>query len=276
MTSTDTTHGIHPFRIDFPHSDLDDLHQRFDRTRWPDELPGVGWAYGIPRDYLRELVRYWRHAYDWRAAEARLNEWPRFTTEIDGVRIHFAHIRSPEPDATPLLITHGRPGWIVEFTDVVGPLTDPRARGGDPSDAFHLVVPTMPGFGLSGPTRDTGWEFTRVAAAFAALMDRPGHLRYGVQGGDWGGAVSRELGRAHPERVIGVPLNLLPRRWRSRICRSRMCGPSSGGFAPPAEGTSRGVIFTAREASRTVMIHAVREKSVLQRTAPRVKGPASP
>lgn len=218
MTSTDTTHGIHPFRIDLPHSDLDELHQRLDRTRWPDELPGVGWAYGIPRDYPRELVRYWRHEYDWRAAEARLNERPQFTTEIDVVRIHFAHNRLPEPDATPLLITHGRPGSIVEFTDSVGPLTDPRARGGDPSDAFHLVVPSIPGFGLSGPTRDTGWEFTRVAAAFAALMDRHGYLRYGVQGGDWGGAVSRELGRARPERVIGVHPNLLPRRWRSRIC----------------------------------------------------------
>lgn len=210
MTSTDITQGIHPFRIDFPQSDLDDLHRRLDRTRWPDELPGVGWAYGIPRDYLQELVRYWRHAYDWRAAEARLNEWPQFTTEIDGARIHFAHIRSPEPDATPLLVTHGWPGSIVEFTDVVGPLTDPRAHGGDPSDAFHLVVPSIPGFGLSGPTRETGWEFTRVAAAFATLMDRLGYRRFGVQGGDWGAAISRELGRARPERVIGVHVNLLP------------------------------------------------------------------
>jgi pimeloyl-ACP methyl ester carboxylesterase len=209
MTSSDAPR-IHPFRIDFPQSDLDDLRQRLDRTRWPDELPGTGWAYGIPRDYLQELVRYWRHTYDWRAAEARLNEWPQFTTEIDGALIHFAHIRSPEPDATPLIITHGWPGSIVEFTDVVGPLTDPRAHGGDPADAFHLVVPSIPGFGLSGPTRDTGWEFRRVAAAFAELMERLGYRRYGAQGGDWGGAISRELGRAHPEHVIGVHLNLLP------------------------------------------------------------------
>jgi pimeloyl-ACP methyl ester carboxylesterase len=209
MTSSDTSR-VHPFRLDFPQSDLDDLHQRLDRTRWPDELPGVGWSYGVPRDYLRELVRYWRHVYDWRAAEARLNAWPQFTTEIDGARVHFAHIRSPEPDATPLIITHGWPGSIVEFSDVVGPLTDPRAHGGDPADAFHLVVPSIPGFGLSGPTRETGWEFTRVAAAFAELMERLGYRRYGAQGGDWGGAISRELGRAHPERVIGVHLNLLP------------------------------------------------------------------
>ncbi|MEU8794812.1 epoxide hydrolase [Streptomyces sp. NPDC048643] len=202
--------GLRPFRLDVPQSELDDLHQRLDRTRWPDELPGVGWAYGVPRDYLQELVRYWRHDYDWRAAEARLNAWPQFTTEIDGARVHFAHIRSPEPDATPLIITHGWPGSIVEFTDIVGPLTDPRAHGGDPADAFHLVLPSIPGFGLSGPTRDTGWEFTRVAAAFATLMERLGYRRYGAQGGDWGGAVSRELGRVHPERLIGVHLNLLP------------------------------------------------------------------
>ncbi|MFD5716082.1 epoxide hydrolase family protein [Streptomyces sp. NPDC127036] len=202
--------ALRPFRLDIPQSDLDDLHQRLDRTRWPDELPGVGWAYGVPRDYLRELVRYWRHDYDWRAAEARLNAWPQFTTEIDGARLHFAHIRSPEADATPLIITHGWPGSIVEFTDIVGPLTDPRAHGGDPADAFHLVLPSIPGFGLSGPTRDTGWEFTRVAAAFATLMERLGYRRYGAQGGDWGGAISRELGRAHPDRLIGVHLNLLP------------------------------------------------------------------
>lgn len=174
-------------------------------------MPGAGWEYGIPRDYLMELVRYWRHEYDWRTAEARLNEWPQFTTTIDGAGIHFAHIRSPEPGATPLLITHGWPGSIVEFTEVVGPLTDPRAHGGDPSDAFHLVLPSIPGFGFSGPTRETGWEFRRVAAAFAELMRRLGYQRYGVQGGDWGSLISRELGRTRPEQVIGVHLNLLPR-----------------------------------------------------------------
>ncbi|MDQ1032285.1 pimeloyl-ACP methyl ester carboxylesterase [Streptomyces umbrinus] len=201
---------IRPFVLDIPQSDLDDLHARLDLTRWPDELPGVDWEYGVPRDYLKELVRYWRHTYDWRAAEARLNEWPQFTTTIDGTNVHFAHIRSPEPDATPLMITHGWPGSIVEFLDVVGPLTDPRAHGGDPADAFHVVLPSIPGFGLSGPTRDTGWELRRVGAAFAELMDRLGHRRFGVQGGDWGAGISRELGRAFPDRVIGVHLNLLP------------------------------------------------------------------
>ncbi|MFD3374886.1 epoxide hydrolase family protein [Streptomyces sp. NPDC058697] len=201
---------IRPFVLDIPQSDLDDLHARLDLTRWPDELPGVAWEYGVPRDYLMELVRYWRHTYDWRAAEARLNEWPQFTTTIDGTNVHFAHIRSPEPDATPLIITHGWPGSIVEFLDVVGPLTDPRAHGGDPADAFHVVLPSIPGFGLSGPTRDTGWELRRVGAAFAELMDRLGYRRFGAQGGDWGAGISRELGRAFPDRVIGVHLNLLP------------------------------------------------------------------
>ncbi|MFE7031905.1 epoxide hydrolase family protein [Streptomyces sp. NPDC057621] len=202
--------GLRPFRIDIPQADLDDLHARLDLTRWPDELPGVDWAYGVPRTYLKELAEYWRHSYDWRAAEARLNEWPQFTTVVDGADLHFAHIRSPEPDATPLIVTHGWPGSIAEFLDVVGPLTDPRAHGGDPADAFHVVVPSIPGFGLSGPTRDTGWEYRRIAAAFAVLMDRLGYRRFGAQGGDWGAAISRELGRTHPERVIGVHLNLLP------------------------------------------------------------------
>ncbi|MFF3906208.1 epoxide hydrolase family protein [Streptomyces sp. NPDC001848] len=207
---TSPAESIRPFRLVIPQSDLDDLHDRLDRTRWPDELPGVGWAYGVPRDYLKELVRYWRHDYDWRAAEARLNAWPQFTTEIDGAHVHFAHVRSPEPDATPLVLTHGWPGSIVEFLDVVGPLTDPAAHGGDPADAFHVVVPSIPGFGLSGPTRDTGWEAGRVADAWVELMDRLGYRRFGAQGGDWGAGISRELGRAHPERVIGVHLNLLP------------------------------------------------------------------
>jgi epoxide hydrolase len=202
--------GLRPFRLDVPQGELDDLYQRLDRTRWPDELPDVGWAYGVPRTYLTELVRYWRHEYDWRAAEARLNEWPQFTTTIDGATIHFAHIRSPEPDATPLIITHGWPGSIVEFMRIVSPLADPRSHGGDPADAFELVLPHIPGFGLSGPTHETGWEYRRVAAAFAELMRRLGYTRYGTQGGDWGAAISRELGRTQPEQVIGVHLNLLP------------------------------------------------------------------
>ncbi|WP_218824823.1 epoxide hydrolase family protein [Asanoa hainanensis] len=198
-----------PYRLDVDQAELDDLWERLDRTRWPSALPGVGWAYGVPRDYLEELVRYWRFDYDWRAAETRLNEWPQFTTTILGERVHFAHLRSPVPGATPLIITHGWPGSIAEFTRIAGPLVDPAAHGGDPADAFDLVLPHIPGFGLSGPTHSTGWGPTRVVEAFAALMERLGYPRYGTQGGDWGAVISRELGRTRPEQVIGVHLNLL-------------------------------------------------------------------
>jgi epoxide hydrolase len=167
-------------------------------------------VYGVPKAYLQELVAYWRHDYDWRKAEQRLNEWPQYMTTIDGANVHFAHVRSPEPDATPLILTHGWPGSIVEFIDVAGPLTDPRAYGGDPADAFHLVIPSIPGFGLSGPTRETGWEFMRIARVWSELMTRLGYDRYGVQGGDWGAGISREVGRIDPTRVIGVHLNLVP------------------------------------------------------------------
>ena len=201
---------IEPFRLAVPQRELDDLHARLDLTRWPDELPGVGWAYGIPLAYLQNLADYWRHRFDWRAAEARLNEWPQFTTTIDGANVHFVHVRSPEPDATPLIITHGWPGSIVEFAEIAGPLSDPRRHGADPADAFHLVIPSIPGFGLSGPTREPGWEPVRIAAAWAELMSRLGYHRYGAQGGDWGAAISRELGRIRPEPVIGVHLNLIP------------------------------------------------------------------
>ncbi|WP_331761648.1 epoxide hydrolase family protein [Streptomyces sp. NBC_01546] len=207
---SDLGEGLQGFRLDVAQAELDDLGERLGRVRWPDELPGVGWAYGIPLGEMRELVEYWRGEYDWRAAEARLNAWPQFTTVIDGARVHFAHLRSPEPDATPLLMTHGWPGSFVEFQRVAGPLTDPRAHGGDPADAFHLVLPSIPGFGLSGPTTETGWEFKRVARAFGVLMQRLGYEAYGVQGGDWGAAISRELGRIRPRNVVGVHLNLLP------------------------------------------------------------------
>src|ERR1700676_4618098 len=148
---------VRPFRIEVPQADLDDLRDRLARTRWPEEIPGVGWSRGVPVGYLKELADYWRTEYDWRKQEARLNEVPQFTTEIDGASVHFLHVVSPEAGAFPLILTHGWPGAIVEFLDVVGPLTDPRAHGGDPADAFHVVIPSIPGFGLSGPTHETGW-----------------------------------------------------------------------------------------------------------------------
>ncbi|MEO3829197.1 epoxide hydrolase family protein [Actinomadura sp. B10D3] len=200
---------IRPFRIDIPQSDLDDLRDRLARTRLPGQLPGTGAERGVPEDRLRELADHWAGGYDWRVHEARLNEHPQFVTEIDGQRIHFLHVRSPEPDATPLILTHGWPGSVVEFLDVIGPLTDPRAHGGDPADAFHLVIPSIPGFGFSSPLAATGWDLHRIAEAWAVLMERLGYDRYGAQGGDYGSGISRELGHVAPERLIGVHVNFL-------------------------------------------------------------------
>ena len=207
---TDAAHPdteIRPFRIKVPQADLDDLQERLARTRWPDELPDVGWSRGVPLSYLKELAEYWRNGYDWREWEARLNEYPQFTTTIDGQNIHFLHVLSPEPDALPLVMTHGWPGSIVEFLDIIGPLTDPHAYDGDPADAFHLVIPSLPGFGFSSPVTEAGWDTTRIAAAWAELMRRLGYERYGVQGGDIGAGVSPEVGRAATDSVVGVHVN---------------------------------------------------------------------
>ncbi|MEE6257188.1 epoxide hydrolase family protein [Plantactinospora sonchi] len=200
---------MRPFRLDVPEADLVDLRRRLAATRWPAELPDRPWRRGVPLAYLKELADHWHTGYDWRRHEARLNSLPQFTATIDGTDIHLLHVRSPEPDALPLVVTHGWPGSVVEFLDVIGPLTDPRRHGGDPADAFHLVVPSLPGFGFSGPLDGTGWDVPRIARAWAALMRRLGHRRYGVQGGDWGHAVSRELGILDPEHVLGVHLNTL-------------------------------------------------------------------
>jgi microsomal epoxide hydrolase len=205
--SDDTT--IQPYRIDIPQATLDDLRDRLGRTRFPDELPDTGWELGVPLGYVKELTDYWATKYDWRTHEARINAFPQFTTTIDGQNIHFLHVRSSEPDATPLIITHGWPGSIVEFIDIVGPLTDPRAYGGDPADAFHVVIPGIPGFGFSGPTTDRGWNLHRIARAWATLMARLGYERYGAQGGDWGSGISRELGLIDASHVTGVHLNYL-------------------------------------------------------------------
>ncbi|GII64829.1 microsomal epoxide hydrolase [Sphaerisporangium krabiense] len=200
---------VRPFRVDIPQADLDDLADRLARTRWARQPAGAGWDDGVPVDYLKDLVEYWRTSYDWRKAEAELNSHPQFTTEISGATVHFLHVRSPEPDALPLVVTHGWPGSVAEFLDVIGPLTDPAAHGGDPADAFHVVIPSIPGFGLSGPARDTGWGVARVASAWAALMKRLGYHRYGAQGGDFGSLISRKLGVHAPDDVVGVHVNFL-------------------------------------------------------------------
>jgi len=197
---------IKRFLIDIPESDLDDLAARLAATRWPDELTGAGTDYGMPLGVVQRLAERWRTGYDWRAHEARLNQIPQYTTTIDGQNIHFLHVPSEEPAAVPLLLLHGWPGSVLEFAGMIGPLTDPRAHGSDPSRAFHVVVPSLPGYGFSGPTSEPGWDSARMAKAFAALMSRLGYARWGAAGGDAGALVGRELGILAPDGLIGVHL----------------------------------------------------------------------
>jgi pimeloyl-ACP methyl ester carboxylesterase len=199
--------AVEPFRVEVPEAELADLRERLGRTRWPRPEVAPGWEQGAPLEYVRELCEYWRTEYDWRRLEARLNALPQFRTEIDGVGIHFIHVRSPEPGATPLVMTHGWPGSVLEFLDVIGPLTDPVAHGGDAADAFDLVIPALPGYGFSDPPPETGWDPDRVGRAWTELMERLGYERYGAQGGDWGSAVSRAVARHGDERVLGIHLN---------------------------------------------------------------------
>ncbi|EEP70138.1 epoxide hydrolase [Micromonospora sp. ATCC 39149] len=193
---------IKPFRIDIPQADLDDLTDRLSRTRWPNEVADAGWDYGFPLARLKELAEYWRTGYDWREHEAKLNELPHFTTEIEGQNIHFVHVQCSKPDALALVLTHGWPGSFLEFLDVIEPL----------SRDFHLVIPSIPGFGFSGPTHERGWDTVRVARAWAELMRRLGYECYGAQGGDFGAGISMALGAVAPEQVVGVHVNYLPTR----------------------------------------------------------------
>jgi microsomal epoxide hydrolase len=201
---------IEPFTVDVDDATLDDLRARLRNTRFPAQLPDAGWDYGTELGYLRELVTYWAEQYDWPARQARMNAFDHFRTEIDGTGVHFVHAPSPVEGALPLLLTHGWPGSFVEFLDVIEPLRDPAAHGGDPADAFHVVVASLPGYGFSGPTRERGWHPGRIARAWAQLMAALGYDRYVAQGGDWGYFVTREVALADPEHCIGIHLNMAP------------------------------------------------------------------
>jgi len=200
---------IDPFRIDISHSELTELRERLARTRWPVELSGVGWSRGVPVGYQRNLAEYWRTSYDWRKQEAKINQYPQFTTTIDGQVIYFVHIRSAEPKALPLILLHGWPGSIAEFLELIGPLTNPRAHGHNSADVFDVVLPSLPGCGFSRPLTGPGWNRDRIAKAFTALMARLGYDRYGVRGVDEGAFIAPLMGRIQPERVIGVHVNAL-------------------------------------------------------------------
>jgi pimeloyl-ACP methyl ester carboxylesterase len=202
------TTAIAPFRIAIGDDVLDDLRSRLRNTRWPEAEPVDDWSQGMPLKWIREMCGYWSERYDWRGREALLNRFAQFTTEIDGLSIHFLHVRSPHPEAMPLIITHGWPGSIVEFQKVIEPLTNPTAFGGDAADAFHVVCPSLPGFGFSAKPKTTGWGVDRIALAWAGLMERLGYKRYGAQGGDWGSAVTTALGAQDSEHCTGIHITL--------------------------------------------------------------------
>ena len=191
-----------PFLLDVPEAQLADLRRRLRATRWPEPEPVPDWSQGVPLAYLRDLCEYWADGYDWRPAEARLNALPQFQTEIDGLSIVFAHVRSPRPDALPLILTHGWPGSVVEFAKVIGPLANPDHGG----DAFHVVCPSLPGYGFSGQPTQAGWDVERIARAWAELMPRLGYSRYGAAGSDWGTSISTLLGQQDRAHVAGVHL----------------------------------------------------------------------
>jgi microsomal epoxide hydrolase len=193
------------FRIEVPDADLSDLRERLDRTRWAPPSPAPAWEQGTPLDYLQQLVAYWAESYDWRRAEARLNSYQQFLTEVDGQRVHFLHVPSPHSGALPLVLSHGWPGSVVEFLDVIAPFIDPP----DPADAFSLVIPSLPGYGFSGPTSELGWNPRRIATALSTVMERLEYPRYGLQGGDWGSIISANMADLHPDRVAGLHLNFL-------------------------------------------------------------------
>jgi pimeloyl-ACP methyl ester carboxylesterase len=194
------------FHVEIPENELRDLRERLERTRWPEEATVEDWSQGVPRAYLRDLCGYWAQSYDWRATETRLNALPQFRIPIDGLGIHFLHVRSPHADALPLIFTHGWPGSIIEFLKVIGPLTDPTAHGGDAADAFHVFCPSLPGYGFSDKPTRPGWCVERIAAAWSVLMARLGYERYGAQGSDWGTSISASLGQQDSAHVAGIHL----------------------------------------------------------------------
>lgn len=204
MTTT-----IEPFHLNVPQTQLDDLLDRLSRTRWPDRETVGDTSQGPPLDKIKALADHWQNGYDWRRCEALLNGMGQYRTEIDGLGIHFLHVRSPEPNALPLLVTHGWPGSVLEFRDVIGPLTDPVAHGGEASDAFHLVVPSLPGFGFSDQPTETGWNVGRIAGAWTELMHCLGYEQWGAQGGDWGAGVTTTLGFMQPRGLVGIHLNMV-------------------------------------------------------------------
>ncbi|MDZ7588557.1 MAG: epoxide hydrolase [Parasphingorhabdus sp.] len=247
--------AIRPYRIDIPQSTLDDLSARLANARWPDAEPVEDWSQGIALSYSRDLASYWRDHYDWRRCEAELNNYPQFVTEIKGVDIHFLHIRSPHAEARPLLMTHGWPGSIIEFLDVIGALSEPVAHGGDAKDAYHLIIPSLPGYGFSGKPRTTGWGIEKIAEAWHELMARLGYDRWFAQGGDWGAMVTSMIGVQDKGGCAGLHINLV------------ITGaPPAEVLTNPTPEEARGMQFFQRYQSRGIGY------AEIQRTRPQTLG----
>ncbi|EJZ17476.1 epoxide hydrolase [Rhizobium sp. Pop5] len=228
---------LRPFEAEVPQAALDDLHRRLVATRWPEGETVADRSQGVQPEKLRALVEYWQSGYDWRKAEAKLNAYPQFLTEIDGVAIHFLHIRSKNEGALPLIMTHGWPGSVFELLNVIGPLTDPVAHGGNAEDAFHLVIPSIPGFGFSGKPKEKGWDPQRIAAAWDMLMKRLGYHSYVSQGGDWGAIISDALGRQAPEGLLGIHVNRVERAttFPPEVAKALMSGDAAPQTLSPDE-----------------------------------------
>lgn len=201
--------GIRDFRLDVPPSEIDDLKRRLNCTRWPERETVGDWSQGVPSEYLKEFCQYWANEYDWYTTQDRLNQFAQYKTEIEGLDIHFIHVRSSHADAKPLILTHGWPGSVVEFHKVIEPLTEPTKHGGDPQDAFHVVCPSMPGYGFSSKPTAIGWDITRIAAAWDELMNRLGYHQYRAQGGDWGSVVTTVIGIQNKGSCVGIHVNML-------------------------------------------------------------------
>ncbi len=243
------TDNILPFSIDVGQTRLDDLVDRLRRTRWPDRETVDDWSQGIPLAYVQEVCGYWAEDYVWQDTEDRLNGLGQFRTELDGLGIHFLHVRSPERDALPLVLTHGWPGSIVEFLKVIGPLTDPVAHGAEGADAFHVVCPSLPGYGFSDKPTRAGWKVPRIASAWATLMSRLGYESYGAQGGDWGAAVTTAIGRQDTAHCVGIHLNMIPARPR-REDLDDLTEAESAALADLQEHTHWGTGYSKQQSTR--------------------------
>jgi pimeloyl-ACP methyl ester carboxylesterase len=244
MTRSDAT-SIRPFSVNVPDSDLADLHQRLMRTRLPDKETVSDFTQGVPLKTIEQVLDYWRDSYDWRKVEARLNSYPQFITEIDGLDIHFIHVRSKHEDALPLIVTHGWPGSVVEQLKIIEPLTDPTAHGGEASDAFHLVIPSMPGYGFSAKPTTGGWGPERIASAWTTLMRRLGYRKFVAQGGDWGSVVSDLLGVQAPPELLGIHVNM-PGAIPEDINQAAFLGaPAPAGLSEEERSTYDQLVFFA-------------------------------